>query len=277
MNGKRALVTGSLGGIGSLVVERLAKRGYRLVLVDLDATQLEQQASAYSGAEPVVLDHTDLDAVERFCSDMIADGPPFDLAFVNAGIIVIGDYTDLSWAQVDQQMRINLTSPARLLHALAIAMKARGSGHLIATVSQGGIIAMKGSATYSATKFGLRGLMLSLQDELAPFGVHVSSLLPAGVDTPMLRHEALQGGSALNFVGTPVAASIVANAFEHVLDRPRGETYIPWSESVSARLGGAFPWLVTRLTPVLERMGERGRRKFIRRTGIQSSEKGRAP
>jgi len=66
----------------------------------------------------------------------------------------------------------------------------------------GGILALPTSATYSAAKAGLRAFFAALNAELHSSGVHVSGIYPSAVDTPMLRHEATDGGSPLNFVGT---------------------------------------------------------------------------
>ena len=93
----------------------------------------------------------------------------------------------------------------------------------------------------------------------------VTGVYPAGVDTPMLRHEATHGGSALNFVGKPVEADEIARAYERALGRPRLEVYVPYSESLTSRLAGAFPWILGRLYPLLTWMGEKGRAKFLKR------------
>ena len=261
-----ALVTGSTGGIGACVAEALAARGYRLVLMDLDRTGLEQQAARHLGARIETLDLARQDAVLDWARALHADdAAPVDLAFVNAGLIAVGEVVDLPTDKLLLQLQVNLVSTAILVQALAQRMAAAGRGHLIATVSMGGIVSLKGSAAYSASKFGLRGLLWGLRDELRPRGVHVCGIYPAGVDTPMLRHEARHGGSALNFVGQPVTAEDVARAVMSTIDRPRLETYVPASEGITGRLAGAFPGLLAGLYPWLEKMGERGRAAYLAR------------
>lgn len=259
-----ALITGSLGGIGHLVVERLAARGHDLILVDLDADRLAEQASALPRARALVLDHTDPAAVRAFCTQHLAE-TRIDIAVLNAGLVAPGPYVERTSTEIERQLAVNLTAPALLLHALGIGMTRQGSGRLVVTVSLGGIVAMKDSAAYAASKFGLRGLVLSLRDEWAPQGVELSAVLPAGVDTPMLRYEARHGGSSLNFVGTPVGAEVAADAILGAIDRPRAEVYVPWADSLSARLLGAFPWMTRHLAPLLERLGERGRARYLAR------------
>lgn len=262
-----ALITGATGGIGSAVTRRLHARGYQLILVDQCSEPLLEMAKTYPGAQIHALDQRDRAQVEALCEAVIAHGAFIDVAVLNAGMLVIGDVADLTADQMLDQIQVNLCATALLSQAFARRMGAAGKGHILATVSMGGIVALKGSAPYSASKFGLRGLLFGLKDELAPKGVHVTGIYPAGVDTPMLRHEAMHGGSALNFVGKPVTADDVARAYVRALDRPRLEVYVPYSESITTRLGGSFPWLLGVLYPVLTWMGEIGRKKFLKRIG----------
>lgn len=264
---KTAIVFGSTGGIGAEIVDRLDRLGHRLVLVDIDGEGLEAQAGHCRRATTHVLDQNDMAAVERFCDEIVLPESAPDVAVVNAGVITVGELTSIGRRDVCRQIRINLLSAAILIQALAQVMRGAGRGHILVTVSVGGVVALKGSATYSASKFGLRGLLWALRDELAPHGVHVTGIYPAGVDTAMLRHEARNGGSALNFVSDPVSAGEVADAFMRAIERPRLEIYVPASEGITGRLAGAFPGLLRRLYPLLERLGERGRVAFLKRIG----------
>lgn len=265
-----ALVTGAAGGIGAQVAEALAARGYRLILQDLDRARLALQAARHPDARVEWLDLSDQDAVVAWGRRLEDSGERIDLAFVNAGLIAVGEVTELPTEKLLLQLQVNLVSTAAMLQALARTMRAAGRGHLIATVSMGGIVSLKGSAPYSASKFGLRGLLWGLRDELQPHGVHVCGIYPAGVDTAMLRHEARHGGSALNFVGRPVSVETVARAVLRAIDKPRLETYVPASEGVTGRIAGAFPGLLARLYPLLERMGERGRAAYLARIDGQA-------
>jgi len=264
---RTALLTGATGGLGQAIAARMAADGYRLILVDFDATRLADMAARYPGAETHVLDQRDPAAVTRFCEEAIEQGTFADVAVVNAGMLVIGNVADISRQAMLDQLQVNLVSGALMIQSLARRMSRERKGHIIATVSMGGIVSLKGSATYSASKFGLRGLLWGLRDELSADGVHVTGIYPAGIDTPMLRHEARNGGSALNFVGDPVTVDDVVDAITGALRKPRLEVYVPYSEGVTGRIAGAWPGLLARLYPMLERMGEKGRAKFLRRIG----------
>jgi len=264
---KTALITGATGGIGSAVAARFHKKGFRLVLVDIDSAKLAAMAAQYPGAAVCQLDLRDNAAVAAFCTDVIESGEFIDIAVINAGMMLIGDFADTPRQSVVDLLQVNLVSAALLIQSFAARMALAGHGHIIATVSMGGIVAVKGSSVYSASKFGLRGLLWGIRDELSSKGVHVTGIFPAGVDTPMLRHEATSGGSALNFLGVPVSADDVAKAYEMALKQPRLEIYVPYADSIMGRVGGAFPWLMSKLYPLLTNRGEAGRRKYLKKIG----------
>lgn len=261
---KTALITGAVGGIGREVVHRFARLGYKLILVDINGEQLEQLSDCYPGSITVETDLTDRKALDDLISKIASEYGQIDLAFVNAGLICVGNVLDLTHDKIDLQLELNLRSSIHLLKACAENMVAHGSGHLISTVSIGGIVALKGSATYSATKFGLRGFLTALRDELKPKGVHVSGIYPSGVDTNMLRYEAKNGGTPLNFVSAPQSIESVAEAVVKATRTKKLEIYLPYSEGVSARFISIFPWMLNYLYPWLEKIGQRGLNKYLK-------------
>jgi NAD(P)-dependent dehydrogenase (short-subunit alcohol dehydrogenase family) len=261
---KVALITGAAGGIGSEVARRLHRQGYQLTLVDIDAAGLECLAEDLPGAIPVVLDCSDRNALAELVEQIKARFERIDVAFINAGIVFPGEVIALSTGDIDLQLEVNLRSAIHLIKACAEHMVERGSGHIVATVSIGGILALKGNATYAATKFGLRGFLNCLRDELLSKNVQVSGIYPSGVDTPMLRYEACNGGSALNFVGHPQSVQDVGNAFEYALRSKQLEIYVPYFDGVLSRFFALFPWSLHWFYPLMEWIGERGRRKYIR-------------
>ena len=260
------LITGATGGLGRALATAFDAKGYRLTLVDMDQGRLQEMSATFAGSNYHVLDQLSQNEVAQFCDHVISAGN-FDVAIVNAGMISIGDLATIGRQAVINQLQVNLVSSALLIQALAQRMRDRQSGHILATVSMGGIISLKGSATYSASKFGLRGLLWGLRDELSSHGVKVTGIYPAGIDTPMLRHEALHGGSNLNFVSTPTTVEEVTKAIMGALTKPRLEVYVPKGESLSSRLLAFWPDLLARLYPLLESIGETGRQRYLRRIG----------
>ena len=134
-------------------------------------------------------------------------------------------------------------------------MARAGKGHLISTVSMGGITPMKGTATYSATKFALRGFLSALYSELKASGVAVSGIYPSAVDTEMLKNEVRHDGSPLNFVSKVATVDDVADSVQHAMRTKKLEVYVSRANGFTSRLVGFFPSLLDRLYPMLERMG----------------------
>jgi short-subunit dehydrogenase len=264
---KTALVTGAAGDIGANVAERLCTLGYKLILIDVNENRLNEVSKKLPESVVVTCDLTDRDQLRQLRSRIENDFGPIDLAFINAGVIFVGNVLDLDENQIDLQLELNLRSAIHLIKACASNMAAHGSGHIISTVSMGGIVSLKGSATYSASKFGLRGFMTGICDELRPLGINVTGIYPSGVDTQMLRYEALNGGSNLNFVSPPLSVDDVGKAVIKAIKSKRLEVYLPYSESISARLVSCFPWIIHYLYPLMEWIGKRGLKKYLTTVG----------
>jgi len=263
-NVKTALITGAAGDIGAEVASQLDILGYRLLLIDIDLDRLEKLAEHFKDATCLKVDLTNRDELSKLNHMIAKEHEHIDVAFINAGMIIVGEVTELTEQQIDLQLELNLRSAMHLIKACGENMKTHGSGHIISTVSMGGIIALKGSATYSATKFGLRGFMTGIRDELKPHNVDVSGIFPSGVDTQLLRYEAQNGGSPLNFVSTPQTVKTVGKTFFKALKTKRLEYYVPYSDGVSGRIVSMFPWLIRYLYPTLEKLGEKGRIKYLK-------------
>lgn len=262
-----AIVTGAAGGIGSGVARMLRGRGFEVVAVDIDAAAVERAVALQEGdALGVVCDARDPDAVRALAERIREEwATRLEVLVCNAGVIVPGDAADAEAGVLDAQIDVMLRCPIQLISAGAAVMRERGTGHLLATVSMGGIVALPGSATYSAAKAGLRAYLWALHAELAGTGVRVSGVYPSGVDTAMLRHEATHGGSMLNFVGKVFTVDEVVRAYGRALDRGTLEVYLPVSDAVSSKLSALSPAFANRLIPVLERWGARGHARYLAR------------
>jgi len=261
-----ALVTGAAGDIGKALCERLANQGYQLAVSARNTESAAATAELFPGSIPVACDHTIKSDVTTLCDRIEGEwSSRLQVIVCNAGVIIPGNMSEVSPRSIDDHLDINLRAPAQLLRSAAKVFVERGEGHLVAIVSLGGIMPMPGSAMYSASKFGLRGFLTALDSEVHSAGVKVSGIYPGAIYTKMLRFEARSGGSALNFLGKIHDVDEVADAFEKALRKGRLEIYLPYSESLSARLAAGLPWMIRPLIPILDRVGERGRRKFLQR------------
>jgi len=125
-----------------------------------------------------------------------------------------------------------------------------------------------GSASYAASKAGVRAFQTSIRAELSPYGVRVMGIFPSRVDTPMLRYEATNGGTSINFLTPPQTPNGVADAAMRALRTGRLETYLPYNDSLTARFFAAIPWSIEPVMPLFLKPGEAGRRTYLQARGL---------
>lgn len=269
---KTALITGGGGAIALALAEKLEARGFDLILADRNAMQMAQTASRLTRVvDQVTADLSQAEGVAALCRAIQGRRPAIDLLVNNAGLILPGPVTEISDEDMTLHIQVNLIAPMCLTRAAALAMTPRGSGQILSIVSAAALIALPGSAAYSASKFGLRGFLASVRLELAPLGIQVNAVLPGAVDTPMLRYEATHGGSVLNFLNRSVlTVDQVAEAALRALDGDRAEVYVPYSDGVTGRVAGALPWIVPKLLPMLEAEGRKGHARFLAERGLEA-------
>ena len=259
-----AIVTGAASGIGAEVAQRLARRGYGVIAVDRTQELADQAATALRGESiPVACDLSVAAETRNLCERIATEWPQgLEVLVCNAGVTVPADVADHTPEEIDLQLDVILRSSMHLINAALGVFLPRDRGHVMATVSLGGICPLPGSAPYSAAKAGLRAFLAALNCEVAGTGVRVSGIYPTAVNTPMLEEEA-RLGSALNFLSRVLTVNEVADAYERALDKPKLEIYVPYHESLSARAALWTPSLIPRLLPFFNRIGERGRAKYL--------------
>ncbi|MFQ5603610.1 MAG: SDR family NAD(P)-dependent oxidoreductase [bacterium] len=259
-----ALITGGGGKIAEAVAGNLDELGYGLILVDISQKSLARVAAQLT--QIPILIQCDLSRpaeMQKLLARVESEYSAIQVLINCAGYIQPGELVDLRAEEIDKHLQVNLASVMQLTRGVAALMKARKRGHIITLISMGGIIALAGSACYSATKFGLRGFNHALHIELKPHNVQVCGVFPSAVDTPMLQHEIEHHGSALNFVGAVQNPEKVAQKVMLALRCNKVEIYVPYAGSLSARLLAACPGLFTRLYPLLEWIGKKGRQKYL--------------
>jgi len=188
-DGRTAVVTGAGGGVGSALTRALVAAGAHVVCADLDLDAAERTAAGATGpgtARAVALDVTDAAAVQRVVDDLVTEQGRLDLMFNNAGITLLGETEELTLAQWNAIIDVNLRGVVHGVVAAYPQMIRQGSGHLVNTASMGGLMAAGLLTSYVATKHAVVGLSLALRTEAAAHGVGVTVVCPAAVETPML-------------------------------------------------------------------------------------------
>ena len=184
LSGKKVLVTGANGGIGSEIVKELLKRDVeRVYAAARDKSTLDELCSLDNKRViPTELDITNDDSVNRAvnaCEDI-------DILINNAGINNnLWLTSPKGFDSAKQEMEINYFGTLRMCRSFAPLLTAKGSGVIANVCSIIGMISMPVNGTYCASKAAMHSLTQSLRGEMAPKGVKVIGIYPGPVETRM--------------------------------------------------------------------------------------------
>ena len=192
LDNRSVLITGAARGIGAASARRLAADGARLVLADLDGAAVDKLAAELGGVS-VQADVTRAADVARMVEEPYRRWGRLDVLFNNAGVIRVQPMLDVTEAEWDRVVDVNLKAVFFVLQAVARRMKAQtpipGSevrGKLIQTASIAGYRGGNHLMTpYSATKAGVISLTRSAAQALAPDRITSNCVCPGAVDTAM--------------------------------------------------------------------------------------------
>jgi len=189
---KVAVITGAGSGIGRGIAEVSADKKMRLVLADVDQAGLDETLELVKskGVEAIarVIDVSNLNEVENLASQTFETFQNCHLLFNNAGVLGPAPISQVNRDMYDWLININLGGCFNGVHAFLPKMQSSGEeSHIVATCSTSGFIAYPMLGLYSASKFGIRGLMTSLRAELTGSNVDVSIVCPGEVTTNIVN------------------------------------------------------------------------------------------
>jgi short-subunit dehydrogenase len=190
-----ALVTGASSGIGAIYAERLAARGFDLLLVARDEQRLEAAASklrAEHGVQVEVLkaDLTQRDDVLKVEQRLRSDSS-ISLLLNNAGVAADGLLANADMEQLEKLIQLNVTTVTRLASAAAASFAKAGRGSIINIASVVALFPERFNATYSASKAYVLSLTQSLNAELDGTGVKVQAVLPGVTRTEIWERSGI--------------------------------------------------------------------------------------
>jgi short-subunit dehydrogenase len=254
---KCIFITGAASGIGRETARLFADRGWGVGLFDLNEEGLVGLAAELSGAE---LCHGVLDvrneeqyrrAVGRFSERF---GNRMDALFNCAGVMRMGPFDEVSLADHLLTLEVNALGVVVGIYAALDLLEQTPGAHVLTMGSASGIYGVPDLATYSASKFFVRGLTEALNLELERYGITVTDLMPAYVNTPMLSSQSYQAGSMTRLGVHLQPRQIAELAWKAVHSRR-----VHWIPGLLAKVlkyaAGAFPPLARPTMKYLNRAG----------------------
>jgi NAD(P)-dependent dehydrogenase (short-subunit alcohol dehydrogenase family) len=183
LDGKIAVVTGGLSGIGDAVARRMVAEGATVIAADLatDATHLGEGRLAPFRAD--VADPADIDALVQA---VLARHGRIDCLVNSAGIGQDIPFLDTPLATFDRIMAVNLRGTFIVGQAVARAMRETGGGAIVNVASVAGMAGLVGRSAYGGSKGGVVVLSKVMAVDLAAYGIRVNVLAPGPVETPLV-------------------------------------------------------------------------------------------
>lgn len=180
LSGKKALVTGAAGGIGSAIITRLQAEGATVAAADLDLTG---SAADYA----LTGDLTNVGYADALPARAAEAMGGLDILINNAGIMRRGPVTASTDEDFSISVAVNVEAPFRLCRAAIPIMAEAGGGAIVNTASCWGVHPGPDHALYCMTKAAVASLTQCMGRDHAHQGIRVNAVCPNEVDTPMLR------------------------------------------------------------------------------------------
>jgi len=206
LNNKVAIVTGAARGIGRATAVAFAKAGANIIGIDVCAPVYASSGVKAATVEDlketgrlvqaeggrwlnVIQDQRSLSSLQATALQVEKEFGGIDILFANAGIQGFCPLLDMSDEDWNIQIDVNLTGTANAIRAFAPSLIKRGGGRIVVTTSTQGRHGTKYGAAYSASKWGIIGLMKSAALELGVYKITVNAVVPGLINTALTRHE----------------------------------------------------------------------------------------
>lgn len=188
---KVAVITGGAQGIGRAIVMGMVREGAKVVVADLQSEKARSVANEVKtlGGEALAVgvDVAEETSVQHLAEVTFANFGRIDILVNDAGIYLKSSVVDMSEADWDRTLDINLGGNFLCCRAFVPAMRAQKNGRIISMASGIGHYGMKQFSHYAASKAAIIGFVKSLARELGPDGITVNAICPGSANTAMPR------------------------------------------------------------------------------------------
>lgn len=260
--GRTVVITGASSGVGAAAARLFAREGARVVLAARTAAALDAVAKEIGErALAVPTDVADPDQARALIARAVEETGSIHVLVNNAGYNHRGPVLEADPMELARIVDVNLRAPILLTRFALPHLRQQENARVVNVASIAGQVPLPEEATYSGTKFGLRGFSLALAEELRDTSVRVSLVSPGPIDTGFISND-LDSVPDVVFSqpmssAEEVAAAIVESAVDGRLERT-----IPRLSGALATAGYLVPELPRLLRPVLEFQGRRAKVKF---------------
>jgi hypothetical protein len=246
LRGQVGVITGASSGIGRAIALALAREGVDLVLVARNQDALEyvrhqvEQLGAHAWIMPT--DVSDAEQVRRMVREVLARFGKIDLFVANAGIYPRCPVCELRLEDIERVMAVNFYGSVTGILEVLPSMTSMNSGHIVVISSIDGKKGVPPDGAYVASKFALSGFTEVLRQELHGTGIHLLTVFPGRVDTPMID------GLRVPLISASIPPEKVAEAVVRGIVKRRNEVLVPYLapkalilvNALSARIGDWF-------------------------------------
>ncbi|WP_174189402.1 SDR family NAD(P)-dependent oxidoreductase [Nocardia barduliensis] len=192
-----AVVTGGASGMGLAIARRLAARGDRVAILDLDGAGAERAAAEIrdkgDAATGFAVDVTHRAAVDAALEQTRAAYGPVDVLVTSAGLVAFAPFTEITPEAWSRVLEVNLTGTFHCVQAVLPDMLARNWGRIVTISSSSAQRGSPGMVHYTAAKGAVIAMTKGLAREYAARGITVNTIPPSGIDTPMSRSAQAAG------------------------------------------------------------------------------------
>ena len=242
---KVVVITGASSGIGRATALVLAKKGAHLVLAARREEPLDELARQCEALGvrclSVPTDVSEAAAVRALATEAVRAFGRIDGWVNNAGVYLLGRLEETPDDAFRQVMETNFFGTVYGTRAAIAQFRHQGRGTLINVSSVFGSTTGPYVSAYAASKFAVRGFTASVRQEFEGTGIHVCTLLPAAIDTPLWEHSANYTGWRARPIEPIYSPERVARTIVRVLERPRRELFIGPSRRGFALLHTLLP------------------------------------
>lgn len=252
LRNKVVVITGGSSGIGRAAAHAFARAGARVVVAARNAAALEEAARECRdlGAEALAqpTDVTEWQQVERLAQAALGRFGAIDVWVNDAAVSLFGRLEEVPLIEFERVVRTNLMGTVHGCRVALPAFRAQGAGTLINVASVVAAVGQPFATAYSSTKWAIRGLSEALRAETADQPrVHVCTILPGSVDTPLFQHAANHAGRAVKPMPPVHAPEEVAETIVAVARHPRREAFIGAETRVAAFVHALAPGFSERI------------------------------